>query len=217
MIQGCRTVTPGPSDSHPRGDSQAGLNNVFEQLLKNSIKNNNSPLTPQGAGKGKPENERHQKTKHDTEGKTEDPKTEIDPIASESNLHEVILGAYNETLLKLPPAEKLTASRAKALILRIREDPARRKPEWWKQYFRSARDCPWLMGNNPNGWKANFDWLIGEDGMRKVIEGSFKKVPGSGFSDEEKHALQRKYTDERGRVDAEGLLREWRQLTGEEG
>jgi hypothetical protein len=51
--------------------------------------------------------------------------------------------------------------------------------------------------------------------MRKVIEGSFTKITGSGFSEEEKRALQRKYTDERGRVDAEGLLREWRQLTGE--
>jgi hypothetical protein len=206
----CMSDTPGPSDSHPRGDSQAGLNNVFEQPLFNSSKEH-IPPTPQRGTKGKTsehENQRPQKPEHDTGGKTENPE-------STPNLHGEILSAYNGTLQKLPAAEKLTASRIKTLNLRIREDPARNDPEWWKRYFRSVRDYPWLMGNNPNGWKANFDWLIGESGMRKVIEGSFTKIPGSGFSEGEKRALQRKYTDERGRVDAEGLLREWRQLTGE--
>jgi hypothetical protein len=205
----CMSVTPPPSDSHPRGDSQAGLNNVFEQLLFNSSKEH-VPPTPQRGTKGKisrHENQRPQKPEHDTGEKTENP---------ESKLISEILSAYSGTLQKLPTVEKLTASRIKALNLRIREDPARNDPEWWKRYFRSVRDYPWLMGNNPSGWKANFDWLTGESGMRKVIEGSFTKIPGSGFTEEEKRALQRKYTDERGRVDAVGLLREWRQLTGEE-
>jgi hypothetical protein len=109
----------------------------------------------------------------------------------------------------------LTVARIETLKARIREAPERLNPEWWRRYFRDVRDCPWLMGKNPNGWRANFDWLIGESGMRKVVDGSFAKIPGSGFSYEEKRALQSKYTDERGRVDAKGLLREWRELTGE--
>jgi predicted transcriptional regulator len=42
----CRSDTPAPSDSHPRGDCEAELNNVFKQLLKN-IKEN-TPLPPLG-------------------------------------------------------------------------------------------------------------------------------------------------------------------------
>ncbi|MDR1482269.1 MAG: helix-turn-helix domain-containing protein [Synergistaceae bacterium] len=214
----CMSDTQGPSDSHPRGDSQAGLYNVFEQPFFNSSKKEHIPPTPQQETEGeknfKPENQKPQKPEHDTEGKTEN--SEPNPNAPKPDLTGEILSAYNETLQKLPIAEKLTASRIKTLNLRIREDTERKDPEWWKGYFRSVRDYPWLMGNNPSGWKANFDWLIGENGMRKVIEGSFTKIPGSGFSEEEKRALQRKYTDERGRVNAEGLLREWRQLTGEE-
>jgi hypothetical protein len=198
-------------------DSQAGPNNVFEQPLFNSSKEH-IPPTPQRGEKGEKDFEQEipkpQNQEHDTEGKGK--KQEAENIPSEPSLYNAILNAFNETLKGLPHAETLTPARIKNLDRRIREDPAREEPEWWKRYFRDVRDCSWLMGKNPNGWKASFDWLIGENGMRKVIEGSFTKIPGSGFTDEEKRALQRKYTDERGRVDAIGLLREWRQLTGEE-
>jgi hypothetical protein len=213
----CMSVAPGQSDSHPRGDSQAGLNNVFEQPLFNSPEDNNSPLTPRRGGEGEknfePADPELQNQEHDTEGKIGNLGTKA--ASPEPGQYDAILTAFNETLPELPRAEKLTASRAKTLCRRIREYPARGGLEWWERYFRGVRDCPWLMGKNPSGWKANFDWLIGESGMSKVVEGSFTKIPGSGFSEEEKRALQRKYTDERGRVDAVGLLREWRRLTGE--
>jgi hypothetical protein len=126
------------------------------------------------------------------------------------------LKAFNETLKGLPRADSLTPARIKNLERRVGEDPAREETEWWKKFFRDVRDSPWLMGKNPSEWRANFDWLTGESGMRKVAEGNFTKIPGSGFTDGEKRALQRKYTDERGRVDGEALLREWRRLIGEE-
>jgi hypothetical protein len=69
------------------------------------------------------------------------------------------------------------------------------------------------MGRNPNNWKATFDWLIGESGMQKVIEGGFMKAPHSEYSREDMRELQRKYTDERGIVDAKALLRDWRAST----
>jgi hypothetical protein len=203
-------------------DSQAELNNVFEQPLFNSSKEHIPPTPQRGDEREKnfepanpePINPKPQNPEHDTEGKGKSP--ERNSVPSEPGLFGEILSAFNETLKGLPHAETLTPARIKNLSRRIREDTAREEPEWWKRYFRDVRDCPWLMGKNPNGWKANFDWLIGESGMRKVVEGNFQKIPGSGFTDEEKRALQRKYTDERGRVDAVGLLREWRQLTGEE-
>jgi hypothetical protein len=121
-----------------------------------------------------------------------------------------ILAAFNEVLPELPQAEALTSSRTKTLKLRINEDPARQNLDWWKKFFDRVRLFPWLMGRNPNNWKATFDWLIGEDGMRKVIEGSFTQAPRSEYSPEELREWQRKYTNERGIVDAKALLRDWR-------
>jgi hypothetical protein len=210
----CRSDTPRPSDRHPRGDSQAGLNNVFQQLLKNNLKNNNSPLTPpggRGGEDGKFETQKLQNQKHDTETKGQNRNREAEPDISP--LHEAILAAFNEILPELPGAEKLTASRFKTLNSRIGENPARKEADWWRKYFERVRLFPWLMGRNPSNWKATFDWLIGEGGMQKVIEGGFKRAPHTEHSREDLRELQRKYTNERGIVDAKALLRDWRAST----
>jgi hypothetical protein len=201
----CRTVTPPPSDSHPRGDSQSGLNNVFEQHLFNSSKDNSSPLIPQGEKEGKPEseNEKPQEPKHDTEEKSEPPKPN-----REKELFETIRETYNSTLPELPKAEKLTASRAKVLRQRIRESPDRKEPDWWKKFFSDVRDFPWPMGRNRDKWRADFDWLIGERGMQKILEGSFQKAPAVGECAIDSREFQKKYTDSEGRIDARAMLRD---------
>jgi hypothetical protein len=198
-----RTVTPPPSDSHPRGDSQAGLNNVFEQPIFNSSKDNNSPLTPQGEKEGGPESEKLQEPEHDTEEKTEPPKPNL-----ETELFEAIRAAYNSTLPELPRAEKITASRTKVLRQRIRESPDRKEPGWWRKFFSSVRDFPWPMGRNRDKWRADFDWLIGERGMQKILEGSFQKAPVIGECAIDSLEFQKKYTDSEGRIDARAMLRD---------
>ena len=201
------------TDSHTSPDSQAGPNNVFQQLQKNSLKDNNIPPTPQGDGEEKiePETSKPQNPKHDTEASGYN--KESKPYASATPLYMAILAAFNEVLPELPKAEVLTLSRSKTLKIRISEDQARREPVWWRQYFEKVRLFPWLMGNNPSNWKATFDWLIGEIGMRKVIEGSFTQAPRSEYSPEELREWQKKYTDESGIVDAKALLRDWRERT----
>ena len=195
--------------SHPPGDCQSGPNNVFKQLLNNN-KKEHIPPTPQGDGTGNVESEKvkSQSPKHDTEA---------EGVSQETGqpCHIAILAAYNEILPELPKAEMLTASRSKTLTLRIIEDQARCELDWWRQYFERVRLFPWLMGNNPSNWKATFDWLLSEDGMRKVIEGTFSQASRScqEFSSEELREWQRKYTDERGIVDAKALLRDWRERT----
>ena len=136
-----------------------------------------------------------------------------------ASLHTVILAAFNEVLPELPRAEVLISSRAQILNLRINEDQARREPDWWRRYFERVRLFPWLMGSNPNKWKATFDWLTGEDGMRKVIEGGFTQAQAprlrqcQEYSPEELREWQKRFTDERGIVDAKALLRDWREKT----
>jgi hypothetical protein len=123
---------------------------------------------------------------------------------------EEIRRAYNTILPELPQAGILTASRTKTLNQRMTENAARMEIDWWKRYFLRVREFPWPMGENPNNWRADFDWLIGEKGMQKILEGGFGRSTAVAERDREEAnwALQRKYTDEHGVVDARALLRE---------
>jgi hypothetical protein len=69
------------------------------------------------------------------------------------------------------------------------------------------------MGHNSGNWKPTFDWLIAENGMQKIIEGGFIKASQKETQQMELRELQKKYTNERGLVDAKALLREWRERT----
>jgi hypothetical protein len=124
----------------------------------------------------------------------------------------LVLNAYSAALPELPKAEKITDSRAKIIIRRIEEDPARRKLSWWKQFFSRVKGFPWPMGDNPSNWRADFDWLIGERGMQKILEGSFGRTstsaPHFGEGTKVGWELQKKYTDAGGRVDGKAILRE---------
>jgi hypothetical protein len=179
------------------------LYKVLELSHINNTKELNLPPTPQGAGEGKPENEIPQKPKHDTEGKAEPPKPNL-----EMELFEAIRGIYNSILPELPKVEKITASRAKALRQRIRESPERRESRWWKKFFSSVRNFPWPMGQNKDKWRADFDWLIGERGMQKILEGTFKKAPTTDEGVMDSLELQKKYTNSGGLVDAKAILRD---------
>jgi hypothetical protein len=186
-----------------------GLYKVLELSHINNTKELNLPPTPQRVREGKPESEKSQEPqksqepKHDTEGKAETSKP-----SPELELFEFIRETYNCTLPELPKAEKITASRAKALRQRMRESPERKELAWWKNFFSSVRDFPWPMGQNKDKWRADFDWLIGERGMQKILEGSFKKAPTIGECAIDSREFQKKYTDSEGRIDARAMFRD---------
>jgi hypothetical protein len=214
----CQSDAPGVTDSHSPGDCVAGVNKVLEQLQKNSKKYNTLPPAPQGAEpkgeapkmvereKTEIEDEKPQKPEHDTEEKGK--AQQSCPEAAFTSLFETIRRTYNEVLPELPQAEKITASRAKTLKQRIRENPERKQVEWWEKFFARVREFPWPMGSNKDKWRADFDWLVGERGMQKILEGSFQKALPFGGSAMSGLELQKKYTDSEGRVDARAMLRD---------
>jgi hypothetical protein len=136
----------------------------------------------------------------------EEKRPETKPAADTPGFIEVILAAYNRILPELPSAGGVTSSRGRAVRRRIKEDGERSDPSWWERYFSLVREFPWLMGNNPSGWRACLDWLIGERGMLKVLEGGF----GRSSPDEPRDGaeLQKKYTGANGVVDVKSLLRD---------
>jgi hypothetical protein len=185
------------------------------------------PLSTQGAdGEEGSENESNQidqknqkpqKTKHDTEDKAEIPEPHSESKKTDPELFGEIREIYNTVLPELAKAEKVTAGRAKALGRRIMENPDRNQPAWWERFFSRVREYPWPMGDNPNNWRADFDWLIGESGMQKILEGTFRPFqrvqrtadrPVFGEGTAEGWALQEKYTHSGGLVDAKAMLRD---------
>jgi len=180
-----QAVTLPATGSQAPGDSQAGLNNVFKQLLKNSNKDN-TPPSPQGEREeekgGKFPGEQKQ---HDTGEKANTPEAEF---------FEMVRNAYNTALPELSRVEKLTDSRAQNLRQRIMEDFERRKFSWWKRFFVRVREFPWPMGNNPNNWRADFDWLISEKGMLKILEGGFRRPCHFGDATRAGLEAQKKHT-----------------------
>jgi predicted transcriptional regulator len=191
--------------SHDWPACQAGFNNVFKQPLKN-IKENTPPSPPrgqnwgEGEGKKPPEEQKQNGTEEKAKGTQ----------ASGTEFFELVLNAYNIALPELPKAEKVTTSRAETIRQRIRGDPARIKLSWWKQFFARVRGFPWPMGDNPSNWRADFDWLLSEKGMQKILEGGFARTVAPKFGEGTKSGweLQKKYTDERGRIDGRAILRE---------
>jgi predicted transcriptional regulator len=206
-LQGESTIRTGVSTMETGGVQDVdALYKVLELSHINNTKELLSPPTPQGAGERKPEGGKSQESKHDTEEKAEKPKP-----SPELELFEAIRETYNSTLPELPKAEKITASRSKVLRQRIRESPERMEPNWWKKFFSRVRNFPWPMGQNKDRWRADFDWLIGERGMQKILEGTFRpfqRTAASREGTEDSLERQKKYTNSGGLVDAKAILRD---------
>jgi hypothetical protein len=98
--------------------------------------------------------------------------------------HREIIEAYNSILSEKMPAVKESlwnGTRKKNLIARWREDSDRQSVEWWKDYFQSVRDTPFLVGENDRKWVADMGWLIVQGNMVKVIEGKYPRKQKSDW------------------------------------
>ncbi|MHB8654994.1 MAG: hypothetical protein ACYDA9_14080 [Terriglobia bacterium] len=78
----------------------------------------------------------------------------------------------------LPDVRALTRSRKRKCEVRIAErgsDPEKFLAEF-AQAVRLCASTPFLRGENDRGWKAGFDWLVGNDvNLEKVLEGKYAK------------------------------------------
>jgi len=95
-------------------------------------------------------------------------------------LFQQITEIYNDLLGgTLPRVEDLSEPRQRALKARCSKKIKSRdtgNPEFWSGYFGYvANKCPFLVGENKDGWIANFDWLIKEANFLKVIEGTYER------------------------------------------
>lgn len=85
----------------------------------------------------------------------------------------------------LPSVREFSSTRQKKCSARLKERPLGE----WSAIFRRIADTPFLCGQNDRSWKADFDWIIGNDGnAAKVIEGKYDRAAGGTNRSSDRYA-----------------------------
>lgn len=88
--------------------------------------------------------------------------------------YQLIADMYNEVCTSLPSVSTLSEARKKALKARLNSYTV----VDFKKLFKAAEESDFLKGKGTKDWMANFDWLIKDANMAKVLDGNYKNKGG---------------------------------------
>lgn len=96
-------------------------------------------------------------------------------IEEESNKTKIskaqqVVDRYNAICTSLPKVVRLTDKRRRAVRLIYGKGYT---PEQLDEVFRKAQESSFCTGLNDRHWKADFDWLLNESNLVKVLEGKY--------------------------------------------
>ena len=78
--------------------------------------------------------------------------------------------SYNDICTALPKCRNLSEARKKAIRARLGSGYTQ---EDFTTLFRKAQASDFLQGHNNRKWTANFDWLLQDANMAKVLDGNY--------------------------------------------
>ena len=84
--------------------------------------------------------------------------------------YQLIADMYNDTCVSFPKVTTLSDARKKAIKARLKTYTI----DDFKKLFTMAEDSDFLKGKNDKDWSANFDWLIKDSNMAKVLDGQYR-------------------------------------------
>lgn len=105
------------------------------------------------------------------EGETEQQKESKPRDSSESEYCKMVANSYNTICSNLTKVQKVTEKRKRA-IKKAKKDIE--EFGGWDKFFSCVASSRFLNGQNKDGWKADFDWLLKPDKMIKIIEGGYQ-------------------------------------------
>lgn len=76
---------------------------------------------------------------------------------------------FHSICVSYPRVRSLSEARKKAISARLKTYTM----EDFKTVFENAEGSSFLKGANDRNWSANFDWLIADKNMAKVLEGNY--------------------------------------------
>lgn len=116
-----------------------------------------------------------------------------------------IVDLYHSICVSFPSVRSLSDARKKAIRARLRTYNL----DDFRTVFENAEASSFLKGKNERNWQANFDWLIADKNMAKVLEGQYtdklkrygRKEPVPGWcqptlGDAEIEAIKRQMNDD---------------------
>lgn len=147
------------------------ITNVTTDVITNVI-TNDAQMSKKCNDKSAPEIEIEREIEiRDREiGGTSSPDGEA-PSSPRSHVdYEEIQQLYNQICTNLPKCKTLSESRKKAIKARTSSGYT---VEDFKKCFEMAQASRFLCGGNDRNWNANFDWLIKDANMAKVLDGNY--------------------------------------------
>ena len=100
-------------------------------------------------------------------GGSQNSQSEMD---SETDIFTTIRELFNSVCGSYPRLVRLSEKRKDVIAARLRTGFTLGD---FKVVFEKAESSEFLKGHNLRGWSADFDWLIDEDNMTKVLEGKY--------------------------------------------
>lgn len=86
--------------------------------------------------------------------------------------YEKIKDLFHGICVSYPKVIKLSDNRKKTIAARYKE--YNNDIKIFEDLFNKAEKSDFLKGKNKKGWKANFDWLLNQANMIKVLEDTYK-------------------------------------------
>ena len=83
--------------------------------------------------------------------------------------YQSIADCYNETCVSLQKLKIISEPRKKAIKARLNTYSI----EDIKQAFQKAEASDFLKGKNDRNWQANFDWIMKDGNLAKILEGNY--------------------------------------------
>lgn len=87
-----------------------------------------------------------------------------------------VIDLYHKICVSFPSVRSLSEARKKAIRARLNTYTL----DDFKTVFENAEASSFLKGGNDRNWSANFDWLIADKNMAKVLEGNYADKPKQG-------------------------------------
>ena len=95
-------------------------------------------------------------------------------IKREKTDFQSVVDLYHEICVSFPSVRSLSDARKKAIKARLKTYTM----EDFRTVFENAEASSFLKGGNDRNWSANFDWLIADKNMAKVLEGNYADKGG---------------------------------------
>ena len=102
------------------------------------------------------------------EDKEKELEKDIDIKREKTDLQSVV-DLYHEICKSYPSVRSLSEARKKAIRARLKTYSM----DDFRAVFENAEASSFLKGKNDRNWSANFDWMIADKNMAKILEGNY--------------------------------------------